>query len=80
MANKSWICTLNNPIITLESIWDAEIMTFMVGQLEMGENGTPHFQFCITFKTTKRISYFKKLNKDIHAEIPNNLVASRKYC
>lgn len=52
----------------------------MVGQLEKGENGTPHLQFFINFKHPLALSAIKKLDNKIHAEISKSPLASIKYC
>lgn len=43
----NWMFTMNNPKIELSEVWDETKMLYMVGQLEKGESGTPHLQFCI---------------------------------
>jgi len=47
---------------------------------EVGEGGTPHLQFCLTFRTGKRLSGMKKLLPRAHLEVPRFLEESRKYC
>lgn len=53
MKVRHIICTLNNPTITLRELKDrAQSIgaTSFRAQLEKGENGTPHFQFFMSFK------------------------------
>ena len=39
----------------------------MIGQLEQGESGTPHFQFVLHLHKRVRLTFFKKWNKDVAA-------------
>lgn len=80
MKGTNWICTLNNPEKTLEMLWNPEKMLYMVGQLEEGQEGTPHLQFFARFKNPVRITYWKATDKKIHAELTKNAIASIKYC
>lgn len=47
MTARSYIGTLNNPTSTIEEYFNKFFETgavrFITGQLEKGENGTPHF-------------------------------------
>ena len=47
---RTWLCTLNNPSITLEEVHRRTEAAYTVGQLEQGANGTPHLQFVQNFK------------------------------
>jgi hypothetical protein len=42
MTSRTYILTINNPTYSIESKYDSEKMQYIGGQLEKGENGTPH--------------------------------------
>jgi len=49
---RHWFGTLNNPEKPFEEfVSDFKDITFATGQLEVGESGTPHYQFILQFKT-----------------------------
>jgi len=77
---RTWLCTLNNPDQKLSEIHIATGAVYTVGQLELGENGTYHFQFVQTFGRQIRLTHYKKVNKNISARpvIVDNGV--EKYC
>lgn len=64
MTARTFICTWNNPEeepdVLLERIHNTLKAVYTVGQLEKGENGTPHIQFAINFKSPVRGTKFKK--------------------
>lgn len=65
---KDWCFTLNNPRRRdKERIlkWQFDYIVF---QLEVGEQGTPHYQGFVQFTTKQRLSALKKLNRHIHWE------------
>jgi len=81
--SKHWCFTLNNhtneDIEMIKNI-DRSIVPTYVFQEETGENGTPHLQGYLCFKTKKRpMSVFGKTNK-IHWEKCKNIKASIDYC
>lgn len=78
---RNWICTINNPEdLDLERLYNPDTMNYLGGQLEMGEKGTPHFQFFINYKRTVRFATLKKLHPKIHAEHAKFPQKALKYC
>jgi len=77
---RTWLCTLNNPIHSLEQVHHLTKAKYTIGQLEQGDNGTKHFQFYQVFSDNIRLSHYKKTFHQIHAEpvIFNN--GADKYC
>ena len=78
--SRNWICTLNNPTCTLEDIHTRSKAVYTVGQLEKGENGTLHFQFFQNYKTSIRLSAYKKLDPRIHADMVKVNNGAHTYC
>lgn len=75
--------TLNNytqaDIDWLKSI--GEECNKIVATEEIGESGTPHLQFKLTFKCSKRLTALKKLHPRVHWELPfKNCVKDFTYC
>jgi len=64
-SGKHWAgCTLNNPTAADEACWLAKIQPladYYVYGKEVGEQGTPHFQFMVCFKKQTRLSAVRKL-------------------
>lgn len=61
---KHWCFTLNNPTIDEDNILDElDTLTFeyAVFQLEEGENGTPHFQGYVIWKSKQRLTAVRNL-------------------
>ena len=54
--SRTWLCTLNNPELTLEQVHQSTSAAYTVGQLEQGANGTLHLQFVQNFKIPRRES------------------------
>jgi len=80
-CSKSWTGTLNNwTHDELESMKSMEGLTYGVIGKEVGESGTPHLQFCLTFKGAQRFNKMHKLLPRAHLEVVINLAAARKYC
>lgn len=81
--SRWWILTLNNPEVVPEELWQRSQMchaSFMAGQLEQGQSGTPHFQFVFHCKEKVRFSAVKKAFPQAHIEdvkCPDKAVA---YC
>ncbi len=74
MASRNWLLTLNNPgehyttAEYLENIHTVLKARYTGGQLEQGEEGTPHIQFFMNFENSVRAACFKKHDKRIHYE------------
>ena len=72
-------CTLNNydegDITWLKSL-ECNVMTC---SKEVGETGTPHLQFCITFKRSYSLAALKKLHPRVHWEF-QNCPQDNNYC
>ncbi len=72
MTARTWLLTLNNPDCDpreyLEKIHIGMKGRYTVGQLEKGEEGTPHIQFFMNFPAGIRISAFKTFDKRLHCE------------
>ncbi len=64
------IGTLNNPTVDtqeyLEKWSKIPGVVFVTGQLEKGEEGTPHIQYFVQTDSQKRIGYFKKTCSKSH--------------
>lgn len=70
MTSRGWIITINNPLqaTPLEGVSTQPGVKVLVGQKEVGEQGTPHFQLFLETKNPVRLSYVKKLFPSCHAE------------
>ena len=77
---RTWLCTLNNPSITLEEVHRITEAVYTVGQLEQGANGTPHLQFVQNFKNAVRLGHFKKCLPQAHCEPVLVDNGADKYC
>lgn len=64
MSARNWLCTLNNPQVDpkdyLELFYNTTKATYVCGQLEKGEEGTPHIQFFANYKGKARMAALKK--------------------
>lgn len=62
---RSYIGTLNNPKteprIYLEEAYSSGKFTYVGGQLEQGEEGTPHIQFFVHCKNPMRVTQLTKV-------------------
>lgn len=77
--------TLNNPgdVATqeyLEKIHTELKATYTVGQLESGEEGTPHIQFFMNFPNSIRCSKIKAQDKRLHIETVKVNNGADTYC
>lgn len=65
---KDWCFTLNNPRTKDRERVKSWVYNYLVFQLEVGEEGTPHLQGFVQFPTGQRLKQLKKLNKHAHWE------------
>lgn len=79
--NRNWCGTLNNPTSCLFAAFDGDLdsVKFAKYQLEVGDNGTLHYQFCVAFAEKKSLSQVKVLFPRAHLEIARDLHASMAY-
>lgn len=82
---KRWCFTLNNPIVSeleLTDIFEENGIEYLVFQLEVGENETPHFQGFVCFLEKKRLSQIRHIVPGApHWEVARGTVAdNQKYC
>lgn len=79
----SWIITLNNPtadeLIGWENVKQNHFVKEAVGQIEKGEEGTPHIQGYLRTDSV-RFSQIKKLFPRAHIEVAKNAIATKQYC
>lgn len=80
---KTWCYTLNNytdeEYVELVNANDG--VTYHVIGKEVGEQGTPHLQGCITFQQTKRFNWVKEyISQRAHIEKANSTNHARAYC
>lgn len=69
--------TSDDIIYMREILSDAEEWYF---QEEVGENGTPHLQFCMKYKNARTWDSIKKKLPKCHIEVAKNWKAVTKYC
>lgn len=79
-----WAVTFNNPSFCLETLLqelhDAEEIDYGCGQLEVGEEGTEHYQVHLQFRARRWFNAVRKLLPEApHVECARNPVASRAY-
>lgn len=67
MSGKNFMLTKNNPEETLEEFMNVlkKDAVYAKGQLEKGENGTPHFQACVGYAKTTRCKAMHKRFQDV---------------
>lgn len=79
---KNWCFTLNNP--ELDELELTEVLssaTYAVWQLEVGENGTPHFQGYVMLPDRARLTQMRVLLPTAHWEIAKGTPEqNRAYC
>lgn len=76
----NWICTLNNPKVTLEEVHAATGARYTTGQMEEGKLGTKHLQFFQNFSKKVSLSTYKKANRAIHATVVLKDNGVQAYC
>lgn len=61
---RNWLCTLNNPTEFgkdyLEQWSKVPGVLYVTGQLEKGEEGTPHLQYFVHYEKNQRLAGLKK--------------------
>lgn len=68
MQVYNWCFTLNNwDEVQREKLIEVDYNYMIIGK-EVGENGTPHLQGYIEFRSRKRLKTVKKINNNIHWE------------
>ena len=80
--SKNWSLTINNPKENLTEFFDKlkyKSESCRV-QLEKGEEGTPHFQACVTYKANKRIARVIKDFSGAHVTVSRSAMAAWTYC
>lgn len=79
---KTWVFTWNNyddaAIATVKS-WEGSATRLTVSK-EVGEEGTPHLQGAVTWKTAMRLTALKKLSPTAHWEVAMAKEAAFLYC
>lgn len=75
-----WFGTLNNPVETLQALAILLHATYFVGQEELADSGTRHFQFCFWLKNAIRFSTLKKSVPTAHFEICRDPQKAIAYC
>lgn len=81
---RAWCFTFNNysnqELQDLKDYFEIDTETQFVLGKEIGENGTPHIQGCVRFKSARTFQSMKKLMPKCHIEICKNWNASVQYC
>lgn len=72
--------TINNPDLGFAEILQLLNPTFMTGQLEKGESGTPHWQLFVYWKLQKAFNSIKKALPGAHIEVAKSIRAAIDYC
>lgn len=66
MNSRNWLFTINNPLPQDKPLdWECSYVVF---QLELGQEQTPHLQGYIQFEKNKRLSAVKKIHATAHWE------------
>lgn len=82
--NRNYLLTLNNPTDFaqdyLQKIHETLKAQYTVGQLEKGEQGTPHIQFFMNFKAPVRPTFLKKFDNKLHIEAVKRNNGADDYC
>lgn len=80
VKSRNWLCTLNNPDMSLEKIHELSGAVYTCGQLEKGQEGTVHLQFFQNYKGGVMLTSFKKINPAIHVEVVKVNNGAHDYC
>jgi len=65
--SRHWCFTINNP--SLVDPPDISLITYIIAGYEIGDQGTPHLQGYVIFKTKKRLTQVKKIMPRAHLEM-----------
>jgi len=80
---RSYVFTLNNPIFSDYSLMDklADVAKYLIFGVEVGEQGTEHFQGYVQFKAPRAFSTVKSLIPRAHIEVAKGSAEDNiKYC
>jgi len=82
---RRWTFTVNNPTETPEEIAralsDGKGFRFLIFQKEQGENGTPHWQGYVEFKSSRRFAAVRRMLERAHWEpAQGNTASNIHYC
>ena len=85
LKSRSFVFTWNNPDLDENTLADRlktlPKVRYAVFQLEVGENGTPHYQGYIEFTQTVTWTALKNINPTLHIEIRRGTrQEARQYC
>ena len=84
MASRNWLGTYNNPTDIpheyLEKGFNTLKAKYVCGQLEKGENGTPHVQFFVNLNPPQRLSALVKAFPGSHFEKVKINNGAHDYC
>lgn len=84
LKSRNFLMTLNNPETMtedyLKAIHDKLKAVYTCGQLEKGEQGTPHIQFFMNFKEPIRCAAIKKVDSKLHIEVVKVNNGAHTYC
>lgn len=75
--NFTWNNYTNDDIDTLKKYFDED--KYIIGK-EVGENGTPHLQGCVSFKNARTFNSLKIKFPKCHWEITKNKFKIENYC
>lgn len=81
---RNYLFTLNNPKEFseeyLRSFYEKSKARYLCGQLEKGEEGTPHLQFFANYAKPIRCSAIKKIDKRLHIQVVKINNGADDYC
>lgn len=82
MNSRNFMMTCNNPQNTLQEFLDmiSKGAKYARVQLERGAEGTPHFQACVGYEKTVRITRMIKDFPGCHIEKSKNALKAWNYC
>lgn len=79
---RRWVFTMNNPAVELDFLVDEPELEYAVYQMEVGAEGTPHYQGYLMFKRQVYRNWVSRLLIDgCHLEVARGSPAqARNYC